>query len=132
MSLSERLKTARIDAGLSQKELAEKLEMPLRTYGSYERGERDISTAILLNICKTLNISSDYLLGRESWDKESERFEEEFNDREEKLRAIIADYLNDPKDRETAVEIIRQFPRLSSEGLDKLKDRIEELVKLGY
>lgn len=65
MSVSERLKTVRTDAGLSQKELAEKLGMPLRTYGSYERGERDISTAILLNICKVLNVSSDYLLGRD-------------------------------------------------------------------
>lgn len=65
MSVSDRLKIVRTDAGLSQKELAEKLGMPLRTYGSYERGERDISTAILLNICKALNVSSDYLLGRD-------------------------------------------------------------------
>ena len=64
MSVADRLKTVRTDAGLSQKELADKLGMPLRTYGSYERGERDISTAILLNICKTLNVSSDYILGR--------------------------------------------------------------------
>lgn len=64
MSVADRLKTVRTDAGLSQKELADKLGMPLRTYGSYERGERDISTAILLSICKTLNVSSDYLLGR--------------------------------------------------------------------
>lgn len=64
MSLAERLKEARNKAGYSQKELAEKLGMNLRTYGSYERGERDISTAVLLNICKALDISSDYLLGR--------------------------------------------------------------------
>ena len=64
MSVADRLKTVRTDAGLSQKELADKLGVPLRTYGSYERGERDISTAILLSICKTLNVSSDYLLGR--------------------------------------------------------------------
>lgn len=64
MSLAERLKEARNNAGYSQKELAEKLGMNLRTYGSYERGERDISTAVLLNICKALDISSDYLLGR--------------------------------------------------------------------
>ena len=41
MTLSERLKEARTNAGYSQKELAEKLDMNLRTYGSYERGERD-------------------------------------------------------------------------------------------
>ncbi|WP_294407853.1 XRE family transcriptional regulator [uncultured Ruminococcus sp.] len=64
MNLPEKIKEARKKAGLSQKELAQKLDMNLRTYGSYERGERDVSTAILLKICKTLNISSDYLLGR--------------------------------------------------------------------
>lgn len=63
--LPEKIKEARKKAGLSQKELAEKLDMNLRTYGSYERGERDVSTAVLLKICKTLNISSDYLLGRD-------------------------------------------------------------------
>jgi len=63
MSLSERLKSERNKRGLSQKELAERLEMNLRTYASYERGERDISTAVLLKICNTLNISSDILLG---------------------------------------------------------------------
>lgn len=64
MTFAERLQTARVSAGITQKELAEKLDMNLRTYGSYERGERDVSTSMLLNICKALNISSDYLLGR--------------------------------------------------------------------
>lgn len=63
MSLAARLQLARKKSGLSQKELAEKLEMNARTYASYERGERDISTAVLLKICNTLNISSDVLLG---------------------------------------------------------------------
>lgn len=75
MTLSERLKEARTNAGYSQKELAEKLDINLRTYGSYERGERDISTAVLLNICKALNISSDYLLGRDSNTKTPDKLE---------------------------------------------------------
>ena len=66
MTLSERLKDERKKAGLSQKEFAEKLGLNARTYASYERGERDISTALLLNICKTLNISSDRLLGNQA------------------------------------------------------------------
>lgn len=79
MTLSEKLKKARSQAGLSQKELAEKLDMNLRTYGSYERGERDLSTAILLKICKALNISSDYLLGREPPKNEFATIPNEFN-----------------------------------------------------
>ena len=63
MTFAERLKEERKKAGLSQKEFAEKLGLNARTYASYERGERDISTSLLLNICTTLNISSDELLG---------------------------------------------------------------------
>jgi repressor LexA len=65
MTLAERLKNERKKIGLSQTEFADKLGMNARTYASYERGERDISTAVLLNICKTLNISSDVLLGND-------------------------------------------------------------------
>jgi repressor LexA len=62
MALSDKLKKARVDANLSQAEMAEKLGLNVRTYGSYERGERDVSTALLRNICQILNISSDELL----------------------------------------------------------------------
>ncbi len=68
MTLAERLKKERNKKGLSQKELADKLDMNARTYASYERGERDISTSVLLNICRTLNISSDALLGNDIYE----------------------------------------------------------------
>jgi len=65
MTLAESLKNERKKNGLSQKEFADKLGINARTYASYERGERDISTAVLLSICKVLNISSDRLLGND-------------------------------------------------------------------
>lgn len=66
MTVADRLKNERKKNGLSQKEFANKLGINARTYASYERGERDISTSVLLNICKTLNISSDVILGNDS------------------------------------------------------------------
>lgn len=72
MTLAERLKNERNKIGLSQKELADKLGMNARTYASYERGERDISTSVLLTICRTLNISSDALLGNDTVEEKSE------------------------------------------------------------
>ena len=62
MTFAEKLKKARQKANLSQAELADKLGLNLRTYGSYERGERDVSTALLRQICLTLNVSSDDLI----------------------------------------------------------------------
>lgn len=72
MTLAERLKNERNKIGLSQKELADKLGMNARTYASYERGERDISTSVLLTICQTLNISSDALLGNDAAEENNE------------------------------------------------------------
>ena len=62
MTFGDKLKKARQQANLSQKDMAEKLGINARTYGSYERDERDVSTAVLLNICNVLHISSDELL----------------------------------------------------------------------
>lgn len=61
-NLAENLKKARTNANLSQQELADKLGLNVRTYGSYERGERAISTALLREICQVLSVSSDDLL----------------------------------------------------------------------
>lgn len=63
MTYIDSLKELRRVNNLSQKEMAEKLGMNKRTYASYERGERDLSTSALLSICHTFNISSDELLG---------------------------------------------------------------------
>lgn len=65
-NIANRLKLIRTDAGLKQSELAEKLGITLRAYQSYERGERDINTALLKSICELLSVSSDFLLGRVS------------------------------------------------------------------
>ena len=62
MALADKLKKARLEANLSQDKMAEKLELNPRTYGSYERGERDVSTALLRKICQVLGVSSDELL----------------------------------------------------------------------
>lgn len=73
MTIAEGLKKERNKLNLSQKEFAEKLGINARTYASYERGERDISTSILLSICQTLGISSDELLGNSSADTDIDK-----------------------------------------------------------
>lgn len=64
MLLLDRLKKVREGAELSQQELADKLCIPVRTYRSYEQGDRDVNTETLKKICEILDVSSDYLLGR--------------------------------------------------------------------
>ena len=77
MTFGEKLKKARQKANLSQKEMAEKLEINIRTYGSYERDERDVSTSLLLKICNTLHISSDELLHTDAQKNPAEESQQE-------------------------------------------------------
>lgn len=68
--IAERIKEARIAAGLSQKQLSERLEL-LAVYtcrGSVSRienGRRAVTDIEIDAISKVLNISLDYLFGRE-------------------------------------------------------------------
>ena len=61
---NERLKKLRIDRGITQKEMAEILEMTVTGYQYYEHGKREISVKALTALADYFNVSTDYLLGR--------------------------------------------------------------------
>lgn len=61
----DRLRLARERRGLSQKEIAEHLGITPQAYGYYERGERKPGAENLRKIANLLDISVDYLLGRD-------------------------------------------------------------------
>ena len=54
----------RINMGLTQQAFAEKCHIPQSTYSHYEIGYKLITTLNLYAICKTYNVSMDYLVGR--------------------------------------------------------------------
>jgi transcriptional regulator with XRE-family HTH domain len=60
----ERLKKLRKDKGLTQKQMAEVLEMTVTGYQYYEYGKREISVKVLTAIADYFDVSTDYLLGR--------------------------------------------------------------------
>ena len=68
--IGQRIKEARIKVGLSQQQLSDKLEL-IAVYvcrGSISRietGERSITDIEIDGISKVLNVSLDYLFGRE-------------------------------------------------------------------
>lgn len=61
----ERLKTARENAGLSRKDLADELNLTVVGYGLYERGERELTILAITRLAKILKVSSDKLFGLE-------------------------------------------------------------------
>ena len=63
MEFSERLKTLRKEAGLTQVDVAEKLGISQPAYASWERGVKKPTQENLVKIAQVLNVSVDYLVG---------------------------------------------------------------------
>ena len=60
---SERVKKVRKEAGLTQKELAQLLQLSIGTIAMWETGKREPKLETMAYLSKTLNMSVDYLLG---------------------------------------------------------------------
>lgn len=58
------LQRLRKDARLTQDQIADAFGVPKRTYGSWERGERQPDFEMLGKIADYFNVTTDYLLGR--------------------------------------------------------------------
>ena len=62
-SFGQRLKKVLAERNMMQKELAEKIGVHEMAISRYIHGGRMVSVSILIDICKALNVSADYLLG---------------------------------------------------------------------
>ncbi|MBQ8312436.1 MAG: helix-turn-helix transcriptional regulator [Clostridia bacterium] len=58
-----RIRDLREDHDWNQTKVAKMLNMSQTGYSKYETGERDIPTAILIQLARIYNTSIDYLLG---------------------------------------------------------------------
>lgn len=62
--MKERLRTLRIESGLTQKQLAQKLNSTNKNIWAYENGLATPPIDVLNSYADTFNVSVDYLLGR--------------------------------------------------------------------
>ena len=60
--MGARIAVLRREAGLSQAELAEKLQISASAMGMYEQGRREPSAQLLVAMARTLGVTTDYLL----------------------------------------------------------------------
>ena len=63
-SMYKRLRELRESMDMSQRQVAEILEMSQTGYSKYETGENDIPTHILIKLADYYGTSIDYILGR--------------------------------------------------------------------
>lgn len=64
---NKRLREMRMKRGLTQQNMADKLNVALRSYQCYETGTRTPSFSLLILMADILDISTDYLLGRDDF-----------------------------------------------------------------
>lgn len=63
----ERLRELRCEKGLTQKQLAEELNISQKSLSKYERESLDLSTELIVRICRYFQVSADYLLGPDDY-----------------------------------------------------------------
>ena len=64
---NKRLRETRMQCGLTQQNMADKLEISLNAYQKYEQAERSPSLDCLVSIADIFDVSLDYLLCRDSF-----------------------------------------------------------------
>lgn len=94
--LGQRIRFLRIEANLTQEELAEKADMSPVYLGEVERGQKIMGVDKFINIVKALGVSADCVLCNELPTGEPHVFDEIT----EKLKKL------DPKQRKTAIDIL--------------------------
>ncbi len=63
MYYTDRIKFVRDCKNITQKSVAEALNIKPQQYERYENGKNVMPITYLANICKFLNVSADYILG---------------------------------------------------------------------
>ncbi|MDP4527082.1 MULTISPECIES: helix-turn-helix domain-containing protein [Bacillus] len=92
MSLGKRLKEARKKRGLSQIEVAQKLNISNQVISNYERDFRDPDTKTLKQLSDLYNVSTDYLVGKAPV---------ESNNKASKLTQTFNEVIEELKDEDT-------------------------------
>lgn len=63
----KRLREARMEKGITQQLLAERVGISLRNYQAYEQGARRPTFETLVGLADELDVSTDWLLGRDDF-----------------------------------------------------------------
>lgn len=97
---------------LTMKEVAKALDISLSAYQKYENGTRDVSTTMLSKIADFYNVTTDYLLGRDTKEpKPIEQFAKQFN-----LSADEENFIDNflslaPDERDILINAMRKIVR---------------------
>lgn len=112
MEFPEKLKKLRTDAKLSQKSLAEKIDVSQAAVGYWEKGERTPSIEACQKLADYFHVSPSYLMG---WD-------EEYDELEKKIDYILSELSSKELSQEEVSNFVRQIKIYLSEQ-SKIEDK---------
>ena len=114
------LKQLRIQASMTQKELAEKLHVSQNAVFNWENGKREPGLDMIEKISKLFMVKPSYLLGYET------EFIKPQNNLKNSLNNITLLKTNNQK----LENVVRSFSRLNSKGQEKAVEQLELLAKI--
>ena len=101
----ERLKTLRLEAKLTQKDVSNQLKISQSTYSDWEKGK--MKPKNIQQIADFFNVSTDYLLGNTD-NKNSTKFEDDLEESLNTARAFSGKPISE-HDREVMREILTEM-----------------------
>ena len=105
--LPERLKTLRSEIKLTQKEVADKLDISQQSYAKWEKGITLPANKNLQKISEIFNTTTDYLLGNTD-NKNSTKFEDDLDESLNTAKAFSGKPISE-HDREVMREILTEM-----------------------
>lgn len=85
IKIGSRIKELRISKNITQREMANKLNLSYSTYSNYENNYREPKFETIEKVAEILGVTVDYLIGSDSSEK--------LNNEYEKNRGVFIDYL---------------------------------------
>lgn len=130
--IQERIKTLRLEAKLTQKQIAEKLGISIAYYSQWEVGKRTPASKNLQKLADIYNVSTDYLLGNTD-EKKSTKVEEDLEKSLDTFKSFDGKPMSD-HDRNVIRKILRNmFDDEKWLMHNKVKRLINELgIKIKY
>ena len=92
--LSERLRFLRESMGMTQIELAKKIDVAPTTYRNYENTTREPNYDTLVKIASVLGVSCDFLLGADTPAAQNERLMHAISQLPNEAMPYLYDYVN--------------------------------------
>lgn len=112
-TLGARLKQARLQAGLTQKDAADALGVTYQAISNYERDKCRVQAGVLKQLCVLYHISATALLQSSAWDEgKAGLFDSAATDEE---RMSLFDLWGVPEDRQAEYEQLRRRLGLAPE-----------------